>query len=103
MSILNSHQHGLGVVSRRGPRQPSVAGKRLSQTAVRSVRRSPTALKAFRRAIAIARLRYLRLKLLWRGAIGEKRPSQSDAEWQRPDRPGKFPQRPMLLDDKWDF
>jgi hypothetical protein len=54
-----------------------------------------SALKTLHQAIISARLRRLHSELLYRHDYNEFLPPEQDA--------ARFPQRPMVLGDKWDF
>jgi hypothetical protein len=58
-------------------------------------RRAGTALRIFHRAIVRARLRRLPSEWLYRKDYDDMLPPEQDAT--------RFPQRPLILGDKWDF
>ena len=58
-------------------------------------RRLGAALRTFHRGIIRARLRRIRREMLFRPDYDEMFPPEQDAS--------RFPQRPMILGDKWDF
>jgi hypothetical protein len=61
----------------------------------RFVRRIGVAFRLMHRAIVRARLRRLSGELLFRRDYNDMLPLEQDAT--------KFPQRPLILGDKWDF
>ncbi len=61
----------------------------------KAFRRAGAALRTFHRAIVRARLRRLRSEFLFRQDYSDLLPPEQDAS--------KFPQRPLILGDKWDF
>lgn len=81
------HTHPSGQHSTRGLRS---GGRR---TIVRASRKIVSALKAMHRAVVAAKLRRLRNELMLH---------RSTAEYEEFDAT-KFPQRPLILGDKWDF
>lgn len=58
-------------------------------------RRIRAAFKLLHRAIVNAKLRRLQSEMLFRRDYSEMLPPEQDAT--------KFPQRPLILGDKWDF
>jgi hypothetical protein len=61
----------------------------------RVFRRIGAALRLMHRSIVSAKLRRLRSELMFRRDYSEMLPPEQDAT--------KFPQRPLILGDKWDF
>ena len=61
----------------------------------KAARRIGTAFRIFHRAIVRAKLRRLRSELLFRPDYNEMLSPEQDAT--------RFPQRPLILGDKWDF
>ena len=85
MTLLHSHpNHPFAAPGLRGRNNPAIRRVR---------RRIVAALKVMHRAIVAAKLRRLRNELmLHRSGAGQR---EFDA--------AKFPQRPMVLGEKWDF
>jgi hypothetical protein len=84
MALLHLHHHDVGGFARK--------------TAVslpRVARRIGAAFKMLHRAIVRARLRRLQSELLFRREYSKMLPAEKDVT--------KFPQRPLILGDKWDF
>jgi hypothetical protein len=61
----------------------------------KALRRARAALRGFHRAIVRARLDRLRNEFLFQKDYSDMLPPEQDAT--------KFPQRPLILGDKWDF
>jgi hypothetical protein len=84
MTLFHLHHDDVGSLA-RGERLP------LKQ----ALRWIGTALATLHRAIVSAKLRRLQSELMFRHDYSEMLPPEPDAT--------KFPQRPMVLGDKWDF
>jgi hypothetical protein len=74
--------------------QPTLTGER-RLTLMRALRRLRAAFRIMHHAIVTARLRRLEGEWMFHGPHGEEPSADHDA--------AKFPQRPLVLDDKWDF
>jgi hypothetical protein len=61
----------------------------------KALRRVGAAFRLFHRGIVSAKLRRLRTEMLFRPDYDEMFPPERDAS--------KYPQRPLILGDKWDF
>jgi hypothetical protein len=83
MTLLHLHHHVGGVARETPVSMPRV------------MRRIGVAFKMLHRAIVRAKLRRLRSELLFRRDYSDMLPAEPDA--------AKFPQRPLILGDKWDF
>lgn len=86
MTLFHSH-HREPVVSSRGKNFPIAP-------AIGRLRRI---LRVVHEAIVVAKLRRLRSELMFRAGVHENEPGQADAD------AAKFPRRPLILGDKWDF
>jgi hypothetical protein len=85
------HVHRSEMLGSRGLRN----GSHFSAAGV--TRKIRMALKAMHRAIVAAKLRRLRNELMLRGRSPAQPHSRAEPDASR------FPQRPMMLGDKWDF
>ncbi|MGA7806567.1 hypothetical protein [Bradyrhizobium sp.] len=75
-------------------RRPGLPGER-RLTLRRTLRRLWTAVGMIHQAIVTARLRRFEEEFMLRARYGEEQSSDHDAS--------NFPQRPLVLGDKWDF
>ena len=82
MTLLHLHHHDIGA-------------RETSFSLPRVARRIGVAFKMLHRAIVRAKLRRLQSELLFRRDCSDMLPAEKDAT--------KFPQRPLILGDKWDF
>jgi hypothetical protein len=109
MTAFCSHQHRLHeLAATNGSLNASsswIYAKRLRALVRRVVIRMATAFKIIEQAIETARIRRLAPELTPRPDAGDDRSLESPAyRNRRPDRDAtKFPQRPLVLGDKWDF
>jgi hypothetical protein len=84
MSLLHLHHDGLH----------TLAGKSCVMV-TRALRRLRAAFRMMHRAIVTAKLRRLESELMFHAGCGEEESPEQDA--------AKYPQRPLILGDKWDF
>jgi hypothetical protein len=109
MTAFCSHQHRLHeLAAANGSSNVSsswISAKRLRALVRRVVIRMAAAFKITQQAVQTARIRRLAQELTPRPDAGDDRSSESPAyRNRRPDRDAtKFPQRPLVLGDKWDF
>ncbi|HWZ38111.1 MAG TPA: hypothetical protein VNY08_07420 [Bradyrhizobium sp.] len=84
MTLLHQHHDETGGFARQNIFRIEKAARRIG-----------AAFRTFHRAIVRAKLRRLRTELLLRPDYNEMFSPEQDAS--------KFPQRPLILGDKWDF
>jgi hypothetical protein len=109
MTMLHSHPDRLAdPAGRRRSWILSTAwqifAKPFSLSACRAAGRTSSAFKAVHRAIVTAKLRRLRHEPTHRTGARNVAPSRPEEECQRRESgAAQFPQRPLILGDKWDF
>jgi hypothetical protein len=84
MTLFHLHHDARGGLARKN-----------SLSILRLFRRIGAAFRLIHRGIVSAKLRRLRTEILFRTDYDEMFEREHDA--------GKFPQRPLILGDKWDF
>jgi hypothetical protein len=81
-----------------------IRSRRLRTLARRALRRTRLALATLHRAIVIAKMRRLRLEMMLYAGPRDELISSFDPQSHRPERDLlKFPQRPLILGEKWDY
>ena len=86
MTLFHSHH-----------REPDVSSRGKNFWITSAIGRLRGILRVVHEAIIVAKLRRLRSELMFHAGAHENEPKQADAD------AAKFPRRPLILGDKWDF
>ena len=109
MTLFYSHEDQFGVrtgASRSAqPSSRQVFATSLRRFARRAISRTGAALKIMHRAVIAARMRRVERELMFQNGSYDRLFCEPDALQSRQSGSDavKFPQRPLILSDKWDF
>ena len=78
-------------------REPDVSSRENNFSIVPAIGRLRGILRVIHEAIIVAKMRRLRSERMFHAGVHENEPVQADAD------AAKFPRRPLILGDKWDF